>query len=367
MRAHQGIDSPLVLFRKPGELVNLLSGGEAMPYTKISQALRQADNGFVFAPFSLSEACPILLYKPGYRTEIELKDLNPKILIKNGEINNKTKPPTSQAHDHKFDVGTSESVYMDSFASVISSLRRGEVEKVVLSRTTYAEVLPQEQTVPLFAALCDQYPAAFVYLASFPGYNTWLGASPEILLEGSAGKYHTMALAGTRKAKTQEPWGVKEQEEHAFVSRYIQEVLGRFSVKSMQIDAAETIQSGAIEHLCTHFHFQTESTYIPLLVEALHPTPAVCGIPLEASKKLIQQVESHPRAYYTGLLGPVQGSGNISLYVNLRCLQLTANHTIIYSGGGITIDSDPSAEWQETIDKAQTLLSVIEKIRTLAR
>jgi isochorismate synthase len=116
------------------------------------------------------------------------------------------------------------------------------------------------------------------------------------------------------------------------------------------------------------------------LVTALHPTPAVCGLPLTDAKRFIQDNEKYQRAYYTGFLGELnykeertrnrnrrnqENSAYRSvvrtseLYVNLRCMQKVGDSFIIYVGGGITADSDPKKEWQETESKAQTMLRLL--------
>ncbi|NTW26283.1 MAG: hypothetical protein HGA37_16405, partial [Lentimicrobium sp.] len=71
------------------------------------------------------------------------------------------------------------------------------------------------------------------------------------------------------------------------------------------------------------------------------------------------------RAYYTGYLGPV-GNGAANLFVNLRCTRIIKDNALVYVGGGLTADSMPQAEWDETVLKSSTMLSAIEKMRNLA-
>ncbi len=92
----------------------------------------------------------------------------------------------------------------------------------------------------------------------------------------------------------------------------------------------------------------------------MHPTPAVCGIPLDSAKQFIKQTEGYDRKYYTGFLGPCNVNGKTNLFVNLRCAELFANNINLYIGGGITKDSIPEKEWEETELKSKTLLSVLE-------
>ena len=94
------------------------------------------------------------------------------------------------------------------------------------------------------------------------------------------------------------------------------------------------------------------------LVNQLHPTPAVCGIPAQAAKNAIQTIEWHQRQFYTGFLGMVSQQTK-TLYVNLRCMQYFKNEALLYIGGGITSGSSEEAEWAETERKSQTLTDAI--------
>ena len=98
----------------------------------------------------------------------------------------------------------------------------------------------------------------------------------------------------------------------------------------------------------------------------MHPTPAVCGWPAAEALDLIRVTEEYPRSFYSGYLGPVNMERKTSLFVNLRCMQVGEQEAALYAGGGITINSVPEAEWEETTIKSRTLLAEIEKIQNLA-
>ena len=108
----------------------------------------------------------------------------------------------------------------------------------------------------------------------------------------------------------------------------------------------------------------------------MHPTPAICGFPKEAAKQFIQENENYNREYYTGFLGEINflettnrnsNKRNVennaytavkkvsNIFVNLRCMQIIDQIAIIYVGGGITKDSIPQAEWEETVNKTFTI------------
>lgn len=95
------------------------------------------------------------------------------------------------------------------------------------------------------------------------------------------------------------------------------------------------------------------------LINALHPTPAVCGLPKAVAEAFILQNENYDRSYYSGYLGELNLNERTSLFVNLRCVELENNLASIYVGGGITADSIPENEWEETVSKAEVMKKVL--------
>jgi isochorismate synthase len=95
------------------------------------------------------------------------------------------------------------------------------------------------------------------------------------------------------------------------------------------------------------------------LLDTLHPTPAVCGLPKESSKSFILANENYDRTYYTGFLGEINVDLETALYVNLRCVEIVGTTAIIYVGGGITLESIPENEWSETSNKTFTIKSIL--------
>ena len=90
------------------------------------------------------------------------------------------------------------------------------------------------------------------------------------------------------------------------------------------------------------------------LLKALHPTPAVGGMPKDLSKEFILQNEGYDRTFYAGFMGFDNGN-EAEYFVNLRCAQLFSNKVKLYVGGGIMPDSIPEKEWKETEMKSKTI------------
>lgn len=228
-----------------------------------------------------------------------------------------------------------------------------EVEKAVYSRVKQV-LFPLEKAYRLFEDLCEAYPGAFVYLISSEAFGTWIGATPELLLQNQGMLVDTVALAGTKKTGENREWLQKEQEEHAFVTRHILETLNRNACKEIHTNGPYDAESGPVVHLKTTIQAILGRANAWEIALDLHPTPAVCGTPRMKALDLILSREMHERDLYTGMIG-LMGAGEKRLFVNLRCAQLFENKAFLYLGGGYTIDSIPDLEWEETENKARTL------------
>ena len=203
-----------------------------------------------------------------------------------------------------------------------------------------------------------QYPSAFCYLFYHPKVGTWLAATPETLFQSNGHNFQTMALAGTQPFKEGEiHWLSKEKEEQQIVTDTIVQQLQGYAEK-IEVSAPKTVQAGKVMHLCTIIKGKIKENKAFEIIQRLHPTPAVCGYPTKEARTFIIENELYNRQYYTGYCGWVSNN-NQALYVNLRCMQITANETFLYVGGGITKDSIPEKEYEETQNKAQTMITIL--------
>ncbi|MBT8260061.1 MAG: chorismate-binding protein, partial [Bacteroidia bacterium] len=151
-------------------------------------------------------------------------------------------------------------------------------------------------------------------------------------------------------------------------------------VEKLNISSTKTVQAGKLLHLQTDINASLRDNNLEELIKSLHPTPATCGLPKDKAKAFILEHENYNRSYYTGFLGElnfkVKSSRNsnrrniennayvsikneTNLYVNLRCMQIKQNKAMIYVGGGVTKDSIPEKEWQETVNKTKTMKNVL--------
>lgn len=334
-------------------------------------------SGFVEAPFVVSERNPALLFSVD-----GLLLGRDEITYYTGNYNGGYVFSDKAFAENSVDTPKDE--FIAQCSNAIKLIKAGAMDKVVLSRQkfiTSSDASLQPASLLLF--LKQKYPTAFVYLFYTPASGWWMGASPELLLRGRAGNYQTMALAGTRPFNPQThqlPWPEKEQLEQKFVTDYILEKLHAVGITDPDCSAPYTRQAGSVEHICTEISFSSgkvvelPQTLHPKatnciansdtinfeLLQALHPTPAVCGMPAEVAMDFILKTEKHNREYYTGFLGMLNIKEQTNVYVNLRCMRLFPNGKLLFAGAGITAGSDPEREWNETEMKMQIMASAFD-------
>ena len=213
--------------------------------------------------------------------------------------------------------------------------------------------------IALFEKACESYPRVMVALVFTPQSGLWLTATPEVLLAGGDGQWQTMALAGTLAYKDDLRWSDKNIQEQRYVATYIVKQLERFTSDFTE-EGPYTVRAGHLAHLRSDFRFTLyNNTRVGELLQALHPTPAVCGLPKEAAFEFIQQYEHHRRSYYSGFMGPLAIDQSTHLFFTLRCMQIFRNAYRLYAGGGLLKDSVEEQEWLETETKLDTMRRIV--------
>jgi isochorismate synthase len=350
-------------------------------YTGLPPALDdRAPAGFAFFPFRDSDHNPALFLPADVQFEADqpdavrlapaARDMAPNIAA---WLALPTPPELAWHHSPQPAPHTANQAEYTALVELgVAAIEARTVGKVVSSRAARRPLPPGFDPLAAFEELCQQYERAFVSLVSVPGVGTWLGASPEVLAEVTAdGHFHTMALAGTQPllpgVRPQEAiWRQKEIEEQALVSRYIVNCFKQLRLREYQETGPRTTVAGQLLHLRTDFEVDLKNVPSPAslgtdMLRLLHPTSAVGGMPRVAALEFLARHEGYDRAYYSGFLGPVNvaAPGVARLFVNLRCLQLRADEAILYAGTGLTVDSDPAREWQETEYKMRTVAAVL--------
>jgi len=257
--------------------------------------------------------------------------------------------------DHTQIIPENKEEYLQKLNEVIEIIKENNLPKLVLSRR---KIMTDFKTIDLkssFNNLCKNYPNAFKYLF-FDGKISWMGAFSEVLgkFNKSTHEFETMSLAGT--IPVSDEWTEKEIEEQKPVSSYIRNILEKYnSLDSIQESETYDHISGNIKHLRTDFKININSENLDSLIKDLHPTPAVCGIPKDFCRGIIEKVEKFPRELYAGFI-KIETKDYIQYFVNLRCARLYRNSVHLFVGGGITAQSNPEKEWRETELKSEAVL-----------
>lgn len=254
-------------------------------------------------------------------------------------------------------VVVSKTEYLQIGDNFLSELESKELKKAIFSRVKQLPVqrLKLEQ---LYQELCREYPNAFVYEVKSAQLGHWIGATPEVLLQGEMSQVETVALASTKRSDDNTSWNEKELEEQGLVADFVEDCLQDSNLVYTRSQRAEHL-AGPVKHLINRFTISNLQDPVKLL-KKLHPTPAVSGLPRKEAIQLIDKHEVHDRRLYTGFIGLI--GEKYKLYVNLRCAQIIEDDMYIYVGGGYTRESIVDDEWDETENKAKTISRVVENL-----
>ncbi|MBQ3312349.1 MAG: chorismate-binding protein [Prevotella sp.] len=318
------------------------SVGESMELHSLTEL--NGKQGFVVAPFEVKADQPVVLIQ-GKTETIALS--NEQLTADDG----KNRLPSDMSNYYKVD-----------FANYHSQLEADKFRKIVLARCADEQMPNGVKPIDLFYRACQLYPRLFIALVDTEKSGCWLTATPEILLDGHGADWRTIALAGTMKLEGDQldgegetlTWSTKNIQEQRIVATYITECLEQFT-DDFREEGPRTVRAANLVHLRSDFTFKlADNNKIGDLLQALHPTPAVCGLPKREAFKFIVKNEHTPRRYYSGFMGPV-AQEDTHLYVSLRCMNIDGDVCHLYAGGGLLKDSVEEQEWLETEAKMETM------------
>lgn len=333
---------PFVIFSLPeSDTVQVILQKDAEVYNTETYA----EECFVFAPFDYQDKAFCIPKEKGKSFEFKMEHKT----IDFEEVSIQEELKTKET-------------YIDKIKNVIVNIKIGNAKKIVFSRKKEVDLKQFDLSI-LISRILDLYPTAFRYIWYHPETGLWCGATPEVLLKTQDISFSTMALAGTQKVidKKISHWSVKEITEQKIVVDAIATSLQRVT-SVLKISKTYNYKAASLVHLRTDISgiLKKGKTTLSSITSVLHPTPAVCGTPQKFAKKYILENENYNREFYTGFLGPVCAKDSCSnLFVNLRCMKIENKKVNLFVGGGITIDSNPESEWEETNHKLQTMLQVL--------
>lgn len=255
---------------------------------------------------------------------------------------------------------------LDGWFAELSALRRviaaGVLDKAVAARRTIVDAGAPWDVAAVLAALerAPSRPGA-VRFAFERGGSTFLGLTPERLVKKRGSVITTEALAGSAPASdgVEHLHTAKTEEEHAIVVRMIRARLAGVA-DDVVVHAPEHRSAGPVVHLATPISARAaEGTHVLSLAEALHPTPAVCGWPVDAARRFLTEHERWSRGWYAGPVGWFDAHGDGELFVALRSALISGARAITFAGAGIVRGSDAEDEWREIGLKEATVLRAL--------
>ncbi|MFC0409902.1 isochorismate synthase [Roseomonas elaeocarpi] len=251
------------------------------------------------------------------------------------------------------------------------------LRKVVLSRTLLAEtdtaidpdaLLERLGSDPRVTAFRVPLPDGTDGNAAGP---VLVGATPELLIRkrGEAVLSHPLAGsaprqrdgAADRAAAEALRRSDKDHREHALVREFILDTLAPYCTELSTPDGTAITATATLWHLGTRItgRLRDPATSAAALAAALHPTPAVCGVPRAAAASLIPRLEGYDRGFYAGAVGWCDAAGDGCWYVTIRCAEIRGHRARLFAGAGIVPGSDPVSEVRETAAKFGALLRAL--------
>nr|WP_246422470.1 isochorismate synthase [Nocardiopsis mwathae] len=269
--------------------------------------------------------------------------------------------------------------YADAVGRALELIGGGDLHKVVLARCLELTADAPVPVPALLARLVQADPAAYAFAVDVtapgdPAPRTLVGASPELLVSRRGATVTANPLAGSAPRSGDDATdreriarlldSAKDLGEHAHTAAQVADVLGGFCVDLEVPPRPEVIGTPTMWHLSTRITGRLADPADPAssalgLAEALHPTPAVCGVPADRALSAIVDLEAEDRGHYAGLVGWTGPDGDGEWAVTIRSAEVCDRTVRLFAGAGIVAGSDPEAELAETTAKFRTLLRAL--------
>ncbi len=348
-----GTDS-YAIWKNPGENILHFVCGKSLVLNSVRDLGTRS--GFAIAPFSVDADCKVVVIESDCQFE-SIKIDEPECLKACKSIGCLGIENLKSLGDNK-----PESVYRERFGIFHSAINDGRFEKLVISRKKTIKIDKEFSALKVFYTACIAYGDSYVYLYNTPYTGVWIGATPEVLLSVKGTNCTTVALAGTKlynNNKLPDKWDSKNRVEQNLVTDYLRKIVRNFD-PAFKENGPYPVKAGKLIHLKTVFEFHKEQeTELGELLELIHPTPAVCGLPKREALDFILENEGYNRGYYSGFVGKLNIENETQLYVNLRCMNICDNVVTLYAGGGIVKGSVAEDEWIETVRKMATMRDLL--------
>ena len=278
-------------------------------------------------------------------------------------------PATARTADLTIESRPAPAEWETSVEHAVDSIKAGAFEKVVMARSVLVSSNVAYWPFDLVERLRSAYPACFVF-GWQEGEATFVGASPELLIErnGRAVRSHPLAGSAPRGGNEEEDMAfgerlmasAKDRTEHRFVVEDIADRLDALT-ESLQVDRVPSLRkTNHVQHLSSELRGELiEQRHVFDLAGTLHPTPAVGGSPRSDAATFMAKEEQIDRGWYAGGIGWATPDGDGELAIALRCALIRGRTAWLFAGAGIVEDSVPSLELEETRLKFRTMMGLL--------
>ncbi|HUU36123.1 MAG TPA: anthranilate synthase component I [Vicinamibacterales bacterium] len=250
----------------------------------------------------------------------------------------------------------------------------GDIYQVVLSQRFEAEIATDPFTV--YRALRHVNPSPYMFFVR-SGQRSIVGSSPEMLVRVEGRNVVTHPIAGTRpRGRTEEEdqrmadelkRNEKERAEHVMLVDLGRNDIGRVSTYgSVRVPRYMSLEKYShVMHLVSVVEGQLAEGNDRLdALASYFPAGTVSGAPKVRAMQIINELEPGPRGVYAGAVGYLDFAGNLDFCIAIRTIVLEHGKAFVQAGAGIVADSNPTAEYDETKDKARAMLRALELART---
>ncbi|VUX11665.1 isochorismate synthase [Dorea formicigenerans] len=249
------------------------------------------------------------------------------------------------------------------YTNIKNEIKEGKVKKVVASRKVVVHSTKKFDIVSIILNLLNSNKESFVF-AYEKNKKTFLGASPEILVQKTESIIKSYAIAGTMPKKKHIERGkwllddLKNNEEHKIVVDYIAGIMKK-NAEEIYISRTTLLELKNLYHLKTEVMAKNLNLSLVDWAKLLHPTPAMCGVPKEKAMGIINDYEEHDRGLFAAPIGVIDEKGDGVFIVGIRSALIEGNTLYAYAGCGIVEQSDCREEYEEINNKLRTILEAL--------
>ena len=262
--------------------------------------------------------------------------------------------------------------YAHHVAAAVELLRRKEIDKVVLARAIVGTVEHAIDCGAVAQRLRVREPSCTIYGLPTTDDRRYVGASPELLVRRQGGDVTCHPLAGTIAIPADvdpedyHAWllgSAKNLHEHGVLVDDVVTTLGRYYDDILVASTPSIVTLRTVAHLGTWIRgHQNDVESAPdalELLNLLHPTAAVGGLPRVPAYELLRRLEPFDRGHYAGPVGWIDQNGDGEFWIGIRGVLVDGADFEAWAGAGIVSESDPIAEREETRDKLASVLSSV--------